>query len=196
MLLVALLPAAAVGQQHRHGEDDQTQQHHTMGMEGDSMTQQMEGGGMMGHSMGMGMMPMTGPSPTMILNQSEALHLGPDQVKELEALQSQARIYRESRMSQMEQMHTQLSETLTGDELDSGEYESVLQRVADQGVDMHVQYMALSQQALRVLSEEQRERLSSDGMSHRPMMGAEGMGEHPCPMAGEAMAGEAKDEVH
>lgn len=191
MLLVALLPAAAVGQEHQHGTDGRPQEQHMMGMKGDSMSQQMTGSGMMmGKSMEMGMMSamMTVPSPTMILNQSEDLRLGPDQVKDLEALQNQAKIARESRMAQMQEVHTQLSETLSRDELDTEEYESLLQGMADQRVAMHVQDMTLGQQALQVLSEEQRGKLNSEHMQGQ-MMGAEGMGGHPCKMAGETVSG-------
>jgi hypothetical protein len=162
-----------------------------MGMTGDSMSHQMTDGGMMGGSMGMRMMSgmMTGPSPAMILRQSEALRLGPEQVKELEALKNQAQIGRESRMAQMADMHTQMSQALSRTKTDIGEYEALLQTMADQQVAMHVQDMKLGQQALQVLSEEQRGMLTSEHMTGQSMMGAEGMGGHPCSMAGDTDAG-------
>lgn len=195
MLLVALLPAAAVGQEHRHGADGQPQQQQMMGMKGDSMSQQMPHGDMMGSAMDMRMMSgmmsgmMNGPSPATILRQSETLRLGPDQVKDLEALNNQAQIGRESRMARMAEMHAQMSQALSRAETDIGEYEALLHSMADQQVAMHVQNMKLGQEALRVLSEEQRAKLSSEHMTGHSMMGGEGMGGHPCPMAGETDKG-------
>ena len=164
VFLVALLPTAAVAQ-HNHGSEGQSGQPQMMGGEMDM--QMMDG--MMG-----GM--MTSPSPTMILSQSGPLGLAPAQVRQLEALQAQSMAGREARMTEMHGIHQQMSEMLAGDPVDVDSYEALLRQMADQQVSMHLRALRLGQEALGLLTSEQRTSVRSGGEMGHSMMGSGGMG--------------------
>jgi Spy/CpxP family protein refolding chaperone len=64
----------------------------------------------------------------------------------------------------MKELRGELKEVLGADELDVDRYESVLSRMADAHVAMKVQAARFSQEALGVLTEEQRSKVESSGM--------------------------------
>ncbi len=135
------VPGAALAQgQHEHGDDEKESR--------DMMGQGMMGGGMMG------MMSSRGPS--MILKQKEALELTEAQVQRLEALQKEVSEAREAHMKEMSPVKKQVGEALEGDKPDLSRYESALKKVADGHVRMQVDMARFSEQALEVLTAEQR----------------------------------------
>lgn len=164
MLLLALLPSTVMAQ-HQHGSEAQSGQSQMMsGMMGMQMMCEMSGG------------MMTGPSPAMILSQSGPLGLAPAQVRQLEALQAQSLAGREARMTEMHGIHEQMSEMLARDPVDVDRYEALLRQIADQQVSMHLRDLRLGQEALDLLTSEQRTSVRSGGEMGHSMMGSGGMG--------------------
>ncbi|NIW35616.1 MAG: hypothetical protein GWN32_03470, partial [Gemmatimonadetes bacterium] len=147
-------------------------QHHPQGQ--DQPQQGMMGQGMMGQGM-MGMMSV--PGPGMILMQKDALGLSESQVERLEALREEVNQARQSLMSEMMPLRQQAMEALKGNEPNLSAYESALKEIADRHVNAQVEAARVSQQALAVLTTEQRSsvrytaRLLQDMMG-RGMMGA------------------------
>jgi Spy/CpxP family protein refolding chaperone len=145
VLLVGALsvPGAALAQgQHEHGDDEKE----SRGMMGQGMMKQ----GMMGQGM------MSGRGPSMILKQKEALELTEAQVQRLEALQKELSETREAHMKEMSPVKKQVGEALEGDKPDLSSYESALKKLADGHVRMQVDMARFSEQALEVLTAEQR----------------------------------------
>ncbi len=177
LLLVGLLaiPGAALAQGH-HGRRGQQM----MGMgQGQGM---MDAGMMQGGMMGM----MTGPTPSHILRQKEALNLTAPQVERLEAIEKEMAEAREAHMKAVMPLKEQVTKALEGDKPDLSRYESALKKLADVHVKMQVDMARFSQQALEVLTAEQRSNVRYGMHVMRDMMGTGG-----CPMMEQMGMGKA-----
>ncbi len=167
------------------------QQHHPQGQEKPQQAMMLRGQGMMGmrgqgHGM-MGMGMMTSPGPSMILKQKEALKLNESQVERLEALQKQLAEARETHMEEIAPLRGQAMEAVKGEKPDLSRYESTLKKLAEHHVRMQLDMARLNQEALNVLTQEQRSNVGygmhrmgemmGGGMMQGGMMGAGG-----CPM--------------
>ncbi len=132
-----------------------------------------QGMGMMGQAMGM--MGQGGPSAAMILGQKEALGLSGEQVGRLEGVERELGEAREAHRAQMGPLHEQLMEAQQAEAPDLERIEGVLERLAEAHVQGHLQMLRRGQQAMDVLTPEQRAnvrygmRLMGEAM--RPGMG-------------------------
>jgi Spy/CpxP family protein refolding chaperone len=163
LLLVSLLaiPGAALAQGH-HGKGGQ--QMMDMGQGQGMMGAGMTHGGMMGM--------MSGPTPSQVLRQKEALNLTAPQVERLETIQKEMAEAREAHMTEVMPLREQITKTLEGDKPDLARYEAALEKLADGHVKMHVDMVRFSQQALEVLNAEQRSNMRYGMHLMRGMMGA------------------------
>lgn len=122
----------------------------------------MMGGGMKGESMmGGGMKSMMGQgmksmSPTALLRQKDELGLDESQIRQLEEIQERWSEAHETHMAGMQPSKTLLKEATSDEGLNIDRYESLLEDWADDYVRDHVLMARLSQEALQVLTEEQR----------------------------------------
>ncbi len=181
------------------------EQHHPQGQERSQQGMMQQGQGMMGmmgqgHGM-LGMMGMAaGPGPGMILRQKEALNLNESQIQRLEALEDQLAEARETHMKEVPPLRTQAMEAVKGEKPDLSNYESALKKLAEHHVRMQVEQARFSQQALDVLTPEQRSnvrfgmhlmremmggRMMQGGVIQGGMMQGGMMGAGGCPMMGE-----------
>lgn len=171
------LPAGAFAQGgHQHG-----QQESRPGQEGAGPM----GMGMMGMHGEAAMMGMAGPSPALILAQREALDLTDDQVASLEALQERAAEAWKADMEAMHALHETLAAELEKPELDLAAYESALEQMADRHVAMAVAMAGTGQEALAILTDQQRSELRVGMRFMRGMMRMRGGG----PMGSEGEMG-------
>ncbi len=141
-----------------------------------------------------------GPGPGMILRQKEALNLNESQIQRLEALEDQLAEARETHMKEVPPLRTQAMEAVKGEKPDLSNYESALKKLAEHHVRMQVEQARFSQQALDVLTPEQRSnvrygmhlmremmggRMMQGGVIQGGMMQGGMMGAGGCPMMGE-----------
>ena len=177
LTLVFVVPVLANAQEHR--------QHHPE-RQGENEQEMMMKTGQEHEMQGMGMMSMmAGPSPSMLLQQKEALQLSDSQIASLEALKKELADVHEAHMKAAMPSHTEAMEALKGDTRDLARYEAALKKLADPHIQMQVAMARFSQKAIDVLTAEQRAnvrygmRLMHGSMGDSGMMGGQG-----CPMMG------------
>ncbi len=142
--------------------------------------------------MGQGMMGMmSGPGPEIVLMQKDALALSESQVERLQALASEAKEARQEHLQEIQPLHQQAQAALAGDTPDLAAYESALRAAAEHQVALQLQAARQFQQALAVLTPEQRSNLRygmrlMHGMMSGGMMGGmmQGGGMPGCRMMG------------
>jgi hypothetical protein len=139
------LPGMLAGQEHheRHGQ----------------MMEQGEGAMMMRMGqehgmMGAGMMMHRGPD--FLLEQKEALKLSDEQVQRLQELDDELSALHQAHMSLVMPQRRRASEALHAERPDLDAYESALEAWAAEHVEMQVAMASYWQQALAVLSDQQR----------------------------------------
>lgn len=134
--------------------------------------------------MGMGM--MSGPSPMMILKQREALGLSDAQVERLQSLEEQLEKAHQAHMKEVMPLRHSAMEALKGEQPNLASYEAALKKLSGPHIAMQVELARVSQEALKVLSAEQRSNVRY-GMR---LMREEGMvGSGRCPMMMEHPGG-------
>lgn len=161
-------------------------QNHQMGQMG------MAQGGMTMHSTDMPMMhaaAMT-PAPRMLLEQREPLGLSDQQVDRLEELQDRLDAAVTKHREAMRPLHEQLAGMREAEKLDMGRYEKLLRQAADHRVALQVERTRLGQEALQVLTNEQRSNVRFGMRMRRMMQPGGGM---PSVMMGGAMTGATMD---
>jgi uncharacterized membrane protein len=171
---------------------DQHEQHHAQQQQ-EKPQQGMMGQGMMGQGHGMaGIGMMSGPGPEAILAQKDALGLSDAQVERLKVLVNEAGEAREKHLQEVWPLHRQAQAALAGDTPDLAAYESAVRTAAEHEVALRVLVARQFQQALDVLSPEQRSNVRygirlMHGMMGGGMMGGmmHGGGTARCPMMGE-----------
>lgn len=134
------------------------------------MTKGMRGGGMGAGEMqgmrarGSGTMAggMMGARPSALLARSASLELSDDQVRRLEELQEKERGMMSGMHVEMSAVRTQLQDVLSAVPLDMDAYRSALETRADVMVGHQMRWARLSQQALEILTTEQRDRWRGD----------------------------------
>jgi len=141
------LPAAALAQG--------TAGHHTGAM---TTGRAAMGGGMMGGTMGGGMMSL-GPTPAYILAQQDALGLTETQTARLDSLQGQVAEARQTHHAKMQDIHQQVSKLRQEEMPDLDRYQQLMREMASTGTAMHVRIATLGQEALGVLTPEQRSKV-------------------------------------
>ncbi len=144
-----------------------SQQHHPQGG-----AQPSQGGAMMSAGPGMmGMMTGRALSAAMILEQKVALGLTEVQVQQLEGIGKEFAEARAGHIGRMAPLGAEVNEALEGDRPDFSEYESTLEKMAEEHVRMQVETARLSHGALQVLDPEQRSNLRYGTRLMRQMMG-------------------------
>lgn len=179
------LPAAALAQGmpgHHRTPTDSARAHMAGG-------QAMMGAGlmngMMGQSMMGGMGTMMGSTPGFILAQKDALGLTAEQTDRIQSLQQQAAQAWQTHMAGMQGLREQMGQLSGSEKPDLDRYQKVMQQMASSGIAMRVQIARLGQEAEKVLTPDQRSKLSYGrqlmgrggmyGMGRGAMMGGDGM---------------------
>jgi len=119
----------------------------------------MSGQGMMGGQSMMSGPGMMGPQPMMLLKQREALGLSADQIERLEAMKERASVHRASRMTEMRRFDEDVAAATGEDTPDLARLETMLSKQAQGHVRMRVGQARMAQEALSVLTVEQRSNL-------------------------------------
>ncbi len=133
---------------------------------------------------------MGGASPAVLLQHREALGLSQSQVQRLERLQNEVRMSVMPHMQPGMQAHAAAAEVLKADTPDFAAYEARLREAADHMVRTHVALARVGVEARKVLTAEQRNRVSNlqgemmGGGQHGMMRGQQGMAQ-----GGHAMGG-------
>ncbi len=133
---------------------------------------------------------MGGASPAVLLQHREALGLSQSQVQRLERLQNEVRLSVMPHMQPGMQAHAAAAEVLKADTPDFAAYEARLREAADHMVRTHVALARVGVEARKVLTAEQRNRVSNlqgemmGGGQHGMMRGQQGMAQ-----GGHAMGG-------
>lgn len=143
----------------------------TTGTQGDSAPGQrsavpygygMMGYGMMGGGYGMGMM---GSPAGAILAQKDALGLTTGQVARLDSLQQQSSDAWRAHWTLMQGIHEQMGKLSGSKQSDVEQYQKLMQQMASSGAAMHVQIAKLGEEALQVLTPDQRSKLDASWRS-------------------------------
>lgn len=190
--IALLTPASLAAQNHQMGQ---------MGMAQGEMTM---------HSTDMPMMHASAmtPAPRMLLAQREPLGLSDQQVDRLEQLQDRLESAVTKHREAMGPLHEQLAGMQGAEKLDVGRYEKLLRQASDRRIALQVERARIGQEALQVLSEQQRSNVrygmrmqrmmepgygmpSGQGMTG--MMGGMGNGAMGGGMMGGAMTGAGMD---
>lgn len=122
------------------------------------------------------------PGPGLVLSQKDALSLNESQVERLQALEKQVAETREALVQQIPPLQEQAQQALRGANPDLSRYESALEKLAERQVKAQVEAARLSQQALEVLTPEQRSNVRYTMRMQGGMMRGGMTGDGGCPM--------------
>lgn len=148
-----LMPASLAAQGHQMGK---------MGMTPSGMMMQAT-------DMPMMSMPMR-PGPRMLLAQREALDLSDAQVERLEKLEDRMQTAVTEHREEMVALRDQLTALPESEELDIGQYETLLEQAADRRIAMQVERARIGQEAFDVLDDQQRSNVRYGMRMQRMMM--------------------------
>lgn len=172
--MALLTPASLAAQNHQMGQTGMAQGEMTM------------------HSTDMPMMHAGAatPAPRMLLSQREPLALSDQQVDRLEKLQDRLETAVTKHREAMGPLHEQLAGLREAEKLDVGRYEKLLRQAADRRVALQVERARIGQDALEVLTDQQRSNVRY-GMRMQRMM--QSGGRMPSGTMGGAMTDSGMD---
>lgn len=176
MALALLMPAGLAAQGHEAHHPDSAKAPAQMGSMGQQgMAPGGMPGGMMMEGMDMQMMMPIGPGPRMLLAQREPLALSASQTERLERLQEQMDAAATEHRAEMATLQEQMAGLREAEKLDVDEYEKLLRERSDLQVDHQVARARLGQQALDVLTDQQKSNVRYGMRMHRMMHSGAGM---------------------
>ncbi len=178
VLMVGMMagPSLLTGQEHHPPESGAASE----AQPGPDMSQMMDmemcmkmmgGQGMMGGEGMMGGQGMMGAQPATLLGQKEALGLSEPQIERLEALRKRAFESRDRHMSEMSRLGQNISSALAETPPDLDRFETLIGEQAEMHVQTQVGRARLSQEAISILTDEQRSNLRYGTRLMRSMMG-------------------------
>lgn len=110
------------------------------------------------------------PGPRMLLAQREALDLSDAQVERLEELEDRLQATVTEHREDMVTLRDQLTALRESEEMDIGQYETLLEQAADRRIAMQVERARIGQEAFDVLDDEQRSNVRYGMRMQRMMM--------------------------